>query len=661
MFARLSVLLGLALAVAGCATLPKVGEASEGIPTFASEAQIDAYVAAQWREHEGVMRREAASGYEEPILVTGSRIESVAITNVQEEGVDEGGIVKATSEYLIVLRRGRIVVMRHTGATLDVVSAIDAFPPGDPAPNDTWYDEMLLDRGMVVVVGYSYGGDATEISRFRLAEDGTISYRDTHYLSSDDYFSSRNYASRLIGGRFVTYTPSPFEKDWRKSAPFLERRNPDGSRTRVGPLLKPANLGVAAGMVEDVPPYARDLHGVTQCDLLAEELTCSTRGVIGSQTAEYYFSREAAYVWTEVGHDERFGRAKKPWASMLYRIPLDEAEPMTAIAVQGAPIDQFSFHEDGERQSLFVMTKGRFNFGPNAPFAATMWESETRADRLALFRMPLDHFGNGAQMAPALTYRPLAEIEAWGIQNRFVGNHLLYGGGGYYEGEDDMPGLMVSPLDADWVQRIDLPHGISRIDRLGNDAIVIGEGNEESLGFSAIRFSQERWVGRLDSTYLLPDASEGESRSHAFFWQPDPGDPLSGDGIMALPIEREPGEDMPSYLGSGSGVFFLRRKQGVLEAAGELSVNPADNPAAVAAAMAADKLSEDDACDASCVDWYGNARPIFLGERLYALVGDELIEGRLVNGQVVEQRRITFWPGRAATAQATGGEGTTAH
>ena len=98
MFARLSVLLGLALAVAGCATLPKVGEASEGIPTFASEAQIDAYVAAQWREHEGVMRREAASGYEEPILVTGSRIESVAITNVQEEGVDEGGIVKATSE-----------------------------------------------------------------------------------------------------------------------------------------------------------------------------------------------------------------------------------------------------------------------------------------------------------------------------------------------------------------------------------------------------------------------------------------------------------------------------------------------------------------------------------------------------------------------------------
>lgn len=661
MFARLSVLLGLSLAAAGCATLPKVGEASDGIPTFVSEAQIDAFVAAQWREHEGVMRREAASGYEEPILVTGSRIESVAITNVQEAGVDEGGIVKATSEYLIVLRRGRIVVMRHTGATLDVVSAIDAFPPGDTKPADTWYDEMLLDRGMVVVVGYSYGGDATEISRFRLAEDGTISYRDTHYLSSDDYFSSRNYASRLIGGRFVTYSPSPFEKEWRKSAPFLERRNPDGTRTRIGNTLAPSSLGVAAGMIEDVPPYARDLHGVTQCDLLAEELTCSTRGVIGSQSAEYYFSREAAYVWTEVGHDERFGRAKKPWASMLYRIPLDQAEPMQAIAVQGAPIDQFSFHEDGERQSLFVMTKGEFTFGPSALHAATMWESETKADRLALLRMPLDQFGNGGQMAPPIAYRQLADSEGWGTRNRFIGNHLLYGGGGYAGDEDEMSGLMVTPLDAAWVQRIDLPHGISRIDRLGTDAIVIGEGNEESLGFSAIRFSEKRWGGRLDSTYLLPGASEGETRSHAFFWQPDPADPLSGDGIMALPIEREPGEDMPSYLGSGSGVFFLRRKEGVLEAAGELSVDPADNPAAVAAATVADKLWEDDACDASCVDWYGNARPIFLGDRLYALVGDELIEGRLVNGQVVEQRRVTFWPRPRAIANPAGGEGTAAH
>ena len=35
---------------------------------------------------------------------------------------------------------------------------------------------------------------------------------------------------------------------------------------------------------------------------------------------------------------------------------------------------------------------------------------------------------------------------------------------------------------------------------------------------------------------------------------------------------------------------------------------------------------KDDGCQASCVDWYGNARPIFLPERMLALMGYELVE-----------------------------------
>ena len=60
---------------------------------------------------------------------------------------------------------------------------------------------------------------------------------------------------------------------------------------------------------------------------------------------------------------------------------------------------------------------------------------------------------------------------------------------------------------------------------------------------------------------------------------------------------------------------------------------------------------------ASCVDWYGNARPIFLGDRVLALMGYEIVEGRLQAGgwrfdepsgapseQLVERRRISFAP-----------------
>ena len=54
--------------------------------------------------------------------------------------------------------------------------------------------------------------------------------------------------------------------------------------------------------------------------------------------------------------------------------------------------------------------------------------------------------------------------------------------------------------------------------------------------------------------------------------------------------------------------------------------------------------AEEDGCVASCVDWYGNARPIFLGERLFALLGYELVEGAERRGQVSEVGRTSFAP-----------------
>ena len=50
-------------------------------------------------------------------------------------------------------------------------------------------------------------------------------------------------------------------------------------------------------------------------------------------------------------------------------------------------------------------------------------------------------------------------------------------------------------------------------------------------------------------------------------------------------------------------------------------------------------------CIASCVDWYGNARPIFLGGRVFALMGYELVEGALAGGRISERRRVDFSPG----------------
>ena len=41
-------------------------------------------------------------------------------------------------------------------------------------------------------------------------------------------------------------------------------------------------------------------------------------------------------------------------------------------------------------------------------------------------------------------------------------------------------------------------------------------------------------------------------------------------------------------------------------------------------------------CSSSCVDWYGNTRPLFLKGRVYALMGSEVSEFDVSNGEVVQ-------------------------
>jgi hypothetical protein len=51
-----------------------------------------------------------------------------------------------------------------------------------------------------------------------------------------------------------------------------------------------------------------------------------------------------------------------------------------------------------------------------------------------------------------------------------------------------------------------------------------------------------------------------------------------------------------------------------------------------------------DGCRASCVDWYGNSRPLFVRGRVFALMGYELVEGEVSDRRIVETRRINFAP-----------------
>ena len=153
-----------------------------------------------------------------------------SITNVQHSGVDEGGIVKLHGNHLVVLRRGRLFTVAIGSGALTPISSVDAFGP-DIDPSRTWYDEMLVSSDTIAVIGYSYERGGTEVGLFGIDDAGKLSYRSTYHLRSNDYYSSRNYASRLIGSKLIFYTPlyvdpgsgDPFQsfpavRKWHKGA-----------------------------------------------------------------------------------------------------------------------------------------------------------------------------------------------------------------------------------------------------------------------------------------------------------------------------------------------------------------------------------------------------------------------------------------------------------
>ena len=219
------------------------------------------------------------------------------------------------------------------------------------------------------------------------------------------------------------------------------------------------------------------------------------------------------------------------------------------------------------------------------------------------------------------------------VQNRFVGDWLLWGSakGSSWRAEDRGAAgwalRYAQPADA---QPLQPGHGIERIEALGRDAVLVGTAGA-NLCFSSVDLG--RRDARIVDRHVLPQAAQGETRSHGFFYRPISGD----EGLLGLPVLGPQSGERRGLHGRGPGaasVVVLRQRALRFVPLGHLDAEA--------------RPPRDDACKASCVDWYGNARPIFLGDRVFALLGYELVEGRIqadAGGERLEElQRVNFSP-----------------
>jgi hypothetical protein len=542
---------------------------------------------------------------------------SDSVTNTQTAGVDEGGIVKVHGKHLVVLRRGRIFTVAIDDNQLKPVAAIDAFGP-DIEPRGAWYDEMLISGNTVVVIGYSYARGGTEVGIFDIDQAGGLRYRATHHLRSNDYYSSRNYASRLIGTKLIFYTPlyvNMWGADPYASFPAYRKwrgKEASGEFHRIAPATRIYRTD------DELDPWSGlALHTVTVCDFSGPEMDCRATAVLGPPGRVFYVSGQSVYVWTT---NWRQAQKENRASSSVFRIPLDGGAP-SALKTAGSPIDQFSFLEsDDGHLNVMLRANGR---------GEAMWASERGSGDIALLRVPLSSFGDGRDSAPPESYRNLPAPKGFTMQNRYVGPFLLYGAGASWGRPKERSD---SPLYAlRWAERAEaialpLSHGVDRIEALGGHALVVG-ANGPDLHFSSIRLNG---TAGLAHRYIRAEAAQGETRSHGFFYKPE----TATGGMLGLPV-RGGGEAGHRQLREESAaVLFLKNSNLKLYEMGALDSTPG--------------AGEDDGCRASCVDWYGNSRPLFLGGRVFALMGYELVEGRVEtsgrNAHILEVRRINFAP-----------------
>src|SRR5262249_27046836 len=186
------------------------------------------------------------------------------------------------------------------------------------------------------------------------------------------------------------------------------------------------------------------------------------------------------------------------------------------------------------------------------------------AGDVALLLFPLALSAPRNPETPANYNRKLTRPDGATFQNRFVGDAVLYGtGSGWGMPTPGNRQLYVYRYaGAARPIQLALSSGVDRIEAMGKNAMVVGSDGQ-NLQFTAIALTGAAHVG---GHFTQKAASQGELRSHGFFYKPD-GDET---GIFGLPLRsnRQPG--YAHLVKDSASLLFVRNDHLALEPLGSL-------------------------------------------------------------------------------------------
>ena len=582
------------------------------------------------------------------IVVSGSRIARAPnVTNVQSVGVDEGDIIKQIGHYLLTLQDGRIFAVDTR--TMKLTDRIDVYrkdEDGDSLGAD-WYDEMLVQDNHILITAYSYSDEATELSVFKLDEaSGKISPAGVFLISSDDYYDGNDYASRIIGDKLVLYAPyavNPDDRDFEADGlvkPYIRRWLPADEREEERRKGKPlfSARDIYKPLLATNNPV---IHTISVCPLgpvkLGKDLDCRTTGFLGAYGAQMYVNANNIYLWNSLASEveqsywrdacdadrlRQYPQQDDTAEGALYKMSVRTGD-VSVVGVRGGVYDQYSMDE----------YRGRLRaLSPQESIACAHTDSdaEGHTEHVALVDFPLREFGQQFRQLPDRAYAQVPPpMGGYIVQNRFNKNWLTYGGKGRYWSlpydEDEQAQaaenyVVTVPISAPkTAQTLPLGHSVARLELVGEDVVVTGYRDDSGLSISFLKMDD---TPRISDRLFLASRYETEKRSHAFNYAAN----TDGTAIMGLPTSlQEDDSGRYVYWSDRSDLSFV-----TVTAEGKLS----DAGALIGTSEEDSEVHEDYDCEVSCIDWYGNARPIFTADQIFGLMDTKLVEAELVDGQI---------------------------
>lgn len=572
---------------------------------------------------------------QQSVVVTGSVVSGgTSITNVQMAGVDEGDIIKLIGDNLIVMQDGRLFSINASSDSSEPIALVDRTEIYRDEYSDTWYDEILALDDRIVVTGFSYDMNATELSIIEVDENGHFGEKVTYFMSSEDYYDTTNYATRIVGDSFVIHTAMslsdlsrnntvyPFQFRWEDEYAEFDG---DGEAllSSFSPLVRPREI--YRPVLETLQPT---VHIISVCDLTdtsRRQLDCRSEGFVAPEHYEMFVTNEHVYLyvspdWSELDNIGRVLRADADAPldaspAVVYRMPVDRGE-FEFAHVRGMPNNQFSMdYRDDEFRMLSIMENVEDYDLPPANW---------------LLRLSDYDFTRSGGRLRHSDYVSLPAFETTSLQNRFLGDHLVYAenSGSWWrynrdQHKSESEVFVVEIGDQISVNRSKVEHGVSRLEVLGDDFVLTGYGQGSGLQVSNL----DPQTANITSTERLHMRSESEGRSHAFNGISE----ADGSAIFGVPtiVYKDDGGRYPWRSEQSELSFLVRDENGGLNSIGELGMP-----------FGTEHESYD--CNVSCVDWYGNSRPVFLNGRVFALVGTELIEGRVLGDEIRELARVNL-------------------